>query len=119
MNVTDFNINLNSEAPARLIAFYRDVVGFPVSPESSEALSVREGVQLWVSGHDEVSGPAKEPSRVLINFWVDDVAAEQARLEAAGVQFIRKQGTEFWGGIISTFLDPDGNYCQLVQYPQG
>ena len=43
-------------------------------------------------------------------------AAEQSRLEEQGVKFIRTAGKEYWGGVISTFLDPDGNYCQLVQY---
>ena len=32
--------------------------------------------------------------------------------------FIRKEGTEYWGGVISTFLDPDGNYCQLMSMKQ-
>jgi catechol 2,3-dioxygenase-like lactoylglutathione lyase family enzyme len=47
---------------------------------------------------------------------VDDIAAEEARLEALGVTFIRKQGREDWGGVISTFLDPDGNYGQLIEF---
>jgi len=54
---------------------------------------------------------------MLVDLVVDDVAAEQARLEGQGVSFIRSQGKEEWGGTISTFADPDGNYCQLVQYP--
>ena len=37
-------------------------------------------------------------------------------LEAAGVQCIRRLGQEYWGGIISTFVDPDGNYVQLIEY---
>ena len=59
---------------------------------------------------------AKEPQRALINFMVEDLKAEQSRLKAAGVQFIREEGKEEWGGTISTFLDPDGNYCQLVEF---
>lgn len=51
-----------------------------------------------------------------MNLFVNDVAAEQARLEKQGVQFIRSQGREFWGGIISTFIDPDGNYAQLIEF---
>lgn len=53
---------------------------------------------------------------MLIDFFVDDLKAEQARLESRGVKFIRKEGKEYWGGVISTFLDPDGNYCQLIEY---
>ena len=54
---------------------------------------------------------------MLVDLVVDDVGAERARLEAQGVEFIRREGKEEWGGTISTFLDPDGDYCQLVQYP--
>jgi predicted enzyme related to lactoylglutathione lyase len=52
----------------------------------------------------------------LLDFFVDDLAAEQKRLEAAGVRFVRKEGKEYWGGVISTFLDPDGNYVQLIEF---
>jgi predicted enzyme related to lactoylglutathione lyase len=57
---------------------------------------------------------------MLVNFFVDDLQAEQSRLEGQGVRFIRTAGREEWGGVISTFLDPDGNYCQLIEYrPEG
>ena len=62
--------------------------------------------------------PPASRSVCLVDLVVDDVKAEQSRLEAAGVRFIRTGGKEEWGGTISTFLDPDGNYCQLIQYPQ-
>ena len=34
----------------------------------------------------------------------------------SGVTFIRTAGKEEWGGVISTFLDPDGNYVQIIEY---
>ena len=71
-----------------------------------------------IDGHSETKGPAKEPQRVLLTFSVDDCAGEQARLVAAGVQFIRPAAREPWGGFVATFLDLDGNYCQLVEYPK-
>lgn len=115
MQVTEFRINLTSEEPDQLLAFYRDVVGFPVQ-EPSGGLNVCPAVQLFIDGHSETHGATKEPMRVLINFWVESVADEEERLKAAGVRFIRSQGTEFWGGVISTFVDPDGNYCQLMEF---
>src|SRR5262249_19650361 len=65
-------------------------------------------------GHSETKGKAKEPQRVLINFMVDDLDAEQQRLEGLGVPFIRDKGREPWGGRVSTFLDPDGHHLQLI-----
>jgi predicted enzyme related to lactoylglutathione lyase len=74
------------------------------------------GQALGFDAHSDINGGTKEPARVLLDLFVDDVAAEQARLEKSGVKFIRTQGREEWGGIISTFLDPDGNYCQIIEY---
>ena len=71
---------------------------------------------ISIDSHSEVHGKAQEPQRVLINFFVDDLSAEQARLEDAGVEFIRKAGKEYWGAVISTFVDPDGNYGQLIEF---
>ena len=88
----------------------------PVNQEMGDGAFDVAGAALLVDGHSEVHGPAKEPQRVLINFFVADLAAEQGRLEGLGVEFIRTAGREFWGGVISTFLDPDGNYCQLIEF---
>jgi len=114
MNVTSFNIILHSEDRERLYAFYRDVVGLTEN-DRHDGFDVA-GAQILIDGHSEIAGPAKEPARVIVDLFVEDIAAEQARLEAQGVVFTRKQGKEFWGGIISTFLDPDGNYVQLLEF---
>jgi predicted enzyme related to lactoylglutathione lyase len=117
MKVTQLILNVTSEDPKRLGEFYRDVVELePNSQAGEHAFSVGGGAMFTIDGHSETKGVAKEPHRALINFMVDDLAAEQARLEAKGVRFIRKAGKEYWGGVISTFLDPDGNYAQLMEY---
>ena len=110
-------LNINSEDPVRLTAFYRDVVGLPQIAEMGEsAFNAGGEAVLVIDGHSQVSGRAKEPPRYLVNFMVDDLAAEQARLEEAGVRFIRTAGREPWGGVISTFVDPDGNYAQFIEF---
>ena len=119
MKVDNFHIQITSEDPDRLKSFYRDTVGLPNVPEMGDGAFVVGGANLFVDGHSETKGKTGEPQRMLVDLVVDDVAAEQARLEGQGVSFIRSQGKEERGGTISTFLDPDGNFCQLVQYPQG
>ena len=52
---------------------------------------------------------------MLLNFIIDDLASEQKRLEAQGVKFILSPAEEPGFGVISTFLEPDGNYCQLIE----
>ena len=117
MQVNQFILNITSEDPQRLGAFYRDVVKLEPNPQVGEhAFMVGGNATFIVDGHSETKGPTKEPQRALINFMVDDLKSEQARLEAQGVQFIRKEGREYWGGVISTFLDPDGNYAQLMEF---
>jgi predicted enzyme related to lactoylglutathione lyase len=117
MKITNAIINITSENPERMTAFYRDIVGLEPQPEEGEgALQVVPGLTLHVSGHGATHGQTKEPHRVLLDFFVDDVAAEESRLKSKGVNFIREQGVEWWGGVISTFADPDGNYCQIIQY---
>ncbi len=112
------SLNLGSPEPERLVAFYRDTLGLTPAPEMSPGAFALGSGFLIVSSHSEVAGPATDATRYLINFVVDDLDAEQARLEAGGVEFVRSKGEEPWGGRISTFLDPDGNYCQLIETPE-
>ena len=119
MKVNQCIVNLNSGDPDRLSAFYRDVIGLEGRAEMGPNAFNAGGTTFLIDGHSEVSGKNADPPRVLINFFVDDLTAEQARLENAGVEFIRNAGKEEWGGVISTFVDPDGNYGQLIEFKQG
>ena len=116
MAVNGFVININSEKPDELRAFYRDVVGLKPNPEMGEGALIASQTPFLIDSHSDVHGATKEPARAWSNFFVDDLAAEQKRMEAAGVKFIRTAGKEEWGGSISTFIDPDGNYAQLIQF---
>ena len=116
MQVNGLLINVTSEQPEKLTAFYRDVVQLPPAQDMGPDAFAVGGGTFVIGGHSETHDATTQPQRVLINFFVDDIAAEEARLEGEGVKFIRKQGKEFWGGTISTFVDPDGNYGQLVQF---
>jgi predicted enzyme related to lactoylglutathione lyase len=116
MEVGGFAINLTSEDPQRLMKFYKEVVGLPPQAEMGEGALKAGAATLFIDGHSDTKGGAKEPQRVLINFFIDGLVDEQKRLEGAGAKFIRREGKEPWGGVISTFTDPDGNYCQLIEY---
>ena len=98
MNVNQFILNVTSEDPDRLTAFYADTVGLPKNPDVGERAFTVGGTLILIDGHSETKGAAKEPHRMLINFFVDDLAAEQGRLEGQGVKFIRSAGREEWGG---------------------
>lgn len=119
MHVSQFLLNLTSERPVELFHFYRDVLNLEV--EAGFGYAVRAGgAIISFDHHSAIRGGATEPQRHLINLVIDDISREQARIEAHGVSFLRRRGREPWGGIISTLLDPDGNYVQLVEYhPEG
>lgn len=117
MQINNFHVQITSDNPDRLKTFYRDTVGLPTVPEMGDGAFQVAGANFFIDGHSETKGSTKEPNRVLVDLVVPDLKAEQTRLEGAGVKFVRKEGKEEWGGIISTFQDPDGNYCQLIQYP--
>jgi predicted enzyme related to lactoylglutathione lyase len=111
-----FTLDLTSQDPEALLAFYRDVVGLsPFPAMGPNGLQVKEGANLHFDTHSETRRAATEPQRRLINFIIGDVRGERARMETAGARFFRKEGLEFWGGIISSCLDPDGNIVQLIE----
>ncbi len=117
MHVNQVILNINSEQPAELMRFYAGVVGLPRhSDPNRESTLVAAGIEIVFDNHSDVSGNAPQPARMLLNLFVDDLAAEQKRIEGHGVTFIRSAGREFWGGVISTFADPDGNYVQLIEF---
>ena len=117
MQVDTISIQLASDNPAKLVAFYRDVVQLPVDDTMGEvAFKLGPAATLFIVPHSEVSGPAREPARAILDLHIQGIDAEQARLDAAGVQFSRRKGVEYWGGVISTFADPDGNTVQLMEF---
>jgi hypothetical protein len=117
MQVNQVILNINSEQPQELLRFYLDTVGLPRHPDPNRESTLLAGpLELVFDSHSNVSGKSLQPERLLLNLFVDSVEEEQARIEGHGVAFIRSAGREEWGGVISTFLDPDGNYCQLIEF---
>ncbi|SRR5579875_1451212 len=98
--------------PARLKAFYHEVVGIPVN---AQGRLVSGGLIIHPAYHSEVKEAPTEPYRAMLTFDTTDIHAAAARLKARGVVFVREPEREHWGGWVATFLDPDGNYLQLLQ----
>ena len=88
MKVNHLIVNINSEDPQLLIAFYRDVVGLPRHPDvNRESTYMAGSTEIVFDSHSELTAASPQPQRILLNFFVDDVAAEEARIEDAGVEF--------------------------------
>jgi predicted enzyme related to lactoylglutathione lyase len=101
-----------------LLPFYRDVVGLPVSHDTPEFVvfgNDPSAPSFTLGTHSEVKGKNSEGPRHMVGFATDDVNGDVARLKSSGVQFI-DEGTDFDGARVATFLDPEGNYIQLLQF---
>jgi predicted enzyme related to lactoylglutathione lyase len=113
---TSFNaVLVNSHQPKVLQAWYEDVIGLKFSPETGTA--ELGGVHFGIDSHSLVHAPAAEPHRLLLSFNTDDIQRDYAALVAKDVQFVRPPEQEPWGGLIATFVDPDGNYLQMMEIP--
>ena len=72
-------------------------------------------VQYFIEEHSEVSGPATDPARYVINFDVEDCRALEAQLNGAGARWVRPV-EQMPFGLIGTVADPDGNYLNIIQW---
>lgn len=72
-------------------------------------------VQYFIETHSDVSGPATDAARYVINFNVDDLRPLEAHLKDLGVHWVRPV-EQMPFGLIGTVTDPDGNYLNLIQW---
>jgi predicted enzyme related to lactoylglutathione lyase len=91
--------------------WYRDAFGITENDMGAFEL----GIGVFIEEHSDISGPTKEPARVIINLNVDDCRAIESHLDSLGVTWVRKVVQEPFG-LIGTVADPDGNYIQIIQW---
>jgi predicted enzyme related to lactoylglutathione lyase len=117
MEVLSSRVLLHPADPQRSRAFYGGVLGLAVYREFGPP--EHPGVVYFLgTGLLELSGRSDEPPRGLA-LWlqVRDVAAEHARLVAAGVTVSRAPRLEPWGLVEMWIEDPDGVRIVLVEVP--
>jgi catechol 2,3-dioxygenase-like lactoylglutathione lyase family enzyme len=105
------------------VAFYATHLGFALRSSASPAFAdvVRGQLRLLLSGPESSAGRPMPDGRVpapggwnRIHLIVDDLAAEVARLRAAGVAF-RNEIVTGPGGRQIVLEDPSGNPIELFQ----
>ena len=102
-----------------LVRFYRDTLRLNLRDYKQGWANFAWGeMRLNLGLHDRVKGKARDPHRIMVSFRVSDIDAEYQRLMEKDVEFIRVPEPEHWGGKVATFLDPDGNVLQLLQFPK-
>jgi methylmalonyl-CoA/ethylmalonyl-CoA epimerase len=104
---------VSGDAPA-LIAFYRDVLGFPVLFEANGMTFLQAGVTSLMIG----AGEAAVGKDVILYFEPSDWSAAEAKLEAAGVVFdhaaLVVQRAEKREHVLRPFRDPEGRPVYLL-----
>jgi predicted enzyme related to lactoylglutathione lyase len=104
----------------RLIEFYEQVTGIPaqrpapvfaevVLPSATLAIGHSQTVQLF--GAD--SARVADNHTIIIEFRVDDVDAQYARLKPLVDDWVQEPTTMPWGNRSILFRDPDGNLVNL------
>ena len=115
-------LNLNSlllfsEAPKKLIDFYRQVLAREPKWQEEEYSGFEAGASALVIGpHSKVRGANKNPERVMFNFETSEVKTEFERMKGLGAKVIAEpyhMGHD-QDHLIATLADPDGNYFQLI-----
>jgi predicted enzyme related to lactoylglutathione lyase len=112
----------------RAIAFYRDALGFALLRRDNGYASVRRGdVTLGlgpIAKLPDVGGyftrPRLRANRGLgveIVLEVADVAAEEARVRAAGYSVVEPLRDRPWGLADFRLTDPDGYYLRITSLP--
>ena len=111
----NFNsVLIGSTQPKDLAAFYEKVFAKAPDFADGEYSGWQVGTAFFMVGsHSELSGSAREPARILLNFETAQVQEEFDRIKGLGAR-VAKEPYEMGGGWIATLADPDGNYFQLV-----
>ena len=114
------SIMINSEDPARLAAFWTQVLGEPGFSDDAYTGWKAGSAFLMVGPHSDVKGSNEMPGRILLNFETADVQAEFDRLKALGATVVQEPYHPGGGGAdmpemtLATLADVDGNYFQLA-----
>ncbi len=97
----------------RSVAFYRDVLGWPLTRQSPEWTEfATEGTTLALQHASRPSGAAavqgELAGRCQLGFWVEDIEAFHQDMVARGTLCIEPPREEAFGAKLAVYADPDG-----------
>lgn len=113
LEVKTHGIILGTERFEECVVFYRDVLGLSVWYVKDKLVCLRFGdgylmIETGGVASNERKSQAENPT--MLRFNVRDVAASAELLRQQGVNVDMQ--TYSWG-TVGTFIDPDGNICEL------
>jgi predicted enzyme related to lactoylglutathione lyase len=103
-----------------MVSFLKDV--FALTPSLEEegfaVFTLPNGDQIEVFGADVDEHHTFFTTGPVVGFRVADVAAAQAEMEAAGIEFLGPPGSSADGHAWSHFRAPDGNVYEITSTPE-
>lgn len=118
------SIRIVTDDVERLATFYELVTGTTAARPAPVFAEIRSGAAgLAIGGTATVAmlGAAAPVSgansSIIIEFEVDDVDAEFARLQPSLADVVLEPSTMPWGNRSTLFRDPDGNLVNLFSRP--
>ncbi len=114
-------IGIATTEPDKIVAFYRDVLGFPVLFEAGGMSFLQAGATSLMIG--AAAEPQAIGGDILLYFEPNDWNEAQAKLESAGVVFERDaqivQRHENREHVLRPFRDPEGRRLYLLGWRAG
>jgi uncharacterized glyoxalase superfamily protein PhnB len=101
------------------LAFYRDVIGFPVVFADADMGWAQFDLGSAGIGLERCDPDDRETANLVGRFVgtsveVDDIDAVFSELSSKGVEFIGPPEKQPWGATLAHFKDPDGNVQTLI-----
>lgn len=101
--------------PDRLRDWYVAVLKPQDHSEMDDYRVLRFGTfHLLIDRRDDIGPKAGDPTRMILNFDVEDARAVAARMDERGTQWLAPL-EDREGSLFGTAIDPDGNYVQIIQ----
>ena len=119
MDVLGSRVILRVPHLARSRAFYEGTLGLSVYREYGTGGAVTGVVYFLGGGYLELTAGSEPLVTRGMSLWVQvpDLAAEEARLAAAGVRVVKPGARMPWGLLECWIEDPDGTELRLVEVP--
>lgn len=103
----------------RAVKFYRDILGLELIRQEGPSWAEFETGTIRLALHGAIEGRPMETGGATAVFEVDDLDEARAALEEKGVEFLDHMGEVEGYARFASFLDPDGNTVQVIEYLKG
>lgn len=103
----------------RAVKFYEEVLGLRLLRREGSSWAEFETGTIRLALHGAVEGRPVAAGGATAVFEVEDLDAARGALEEKGVELLDHMGEVEGYARFASFLDPDGNTVQVIEYRKG